>query len=533
MVAGSPKILFSSVFKPFGEADNLYSRVDSKIELWHNQLSKYQGVFSPRVHYPTFGLHLIANNLGVPSTVLDFPTLDRFIQELKKGYDYVGIGSIMPNFQKLKRMTEEVRRHSPKSKIIIGGFCSMIENLDRMLEVDYICRGEGISFMRELLGLSPQFKFKPPDTYSVPRELLGVPIFWGKKDPMIVVGLGCPYGCDFCSPSHFFGKKHIKFLKTGREVYDEIMRMGRLCKTDMFSLMGDDNFLADKKRARELHDLVLAGNRQINLFFFASANLVAEWDPEELAEMGVYAIWIGRESKFAPYSKNNGLELKSLISNLRSVGIKTVLSSILLLDYHDRKTIWEDIEDHLACKPAISQFAFYSPCPGTPLYDRLKEEGRLLTNIPFEEWHAFKQPVFVHPHFSLLEAEKIQEKAYLEEFHRLGPSIVRIIDTELEAYQHLKNSRRPFLRDRAEFLARNFSAYQAVLKASELLVPGPEMKKYVQEVQARLRSVSRGINLLESIEALGLTGFGKIRQWFTARFGDALQPRTRLIHYQG
>jgi len=93
-----PKVLFSSVFKPFAEADNLYSRVDSKIEIFHNQLTKYQGVFSPRVHYSTLGLHAIANNLEVPSVVLDYPTLPRFIQEVKKGYDYVGIGSIAPNF---------------------------------------------------------------------------------------------------------------------------------------------------------------------------------------------------------------------------------------------------------------------------------------------------------------------------------------------------------------------------------------------------------------------------------------------------
>jgi len=104
-MSDSPKILFSSVFKPFAEADTLYSRIDSKIELFHNQITKYQGVFSPRITYHTFGLHCIANNLGVPSVVLEYPTLSRFIQEIQKGYDYIGIGSIGPNLQKVKRMT--------------------------------------------------------------------------------------------------------------------------------------------------------------------------------------------------------------------------------------------------------------------------------------------------------------------------------------------------------------------------------------------------------------------------------------------
>ena len=45
-----PSVLFSSVFKPFAEADTLYRRKDSKIEIYHNQLTKYQGLFSPRAH---------------------------------------------------------------------------------------------------------------------------------------------------------------------------------------------------------------------------------------------------------------------------------------------------------------------------------------------------------------------------------------------------------------------------------------------------------------------------------------------------
>ncbi len=74
--------------------------------MFHNQITKYQGVFGPRVTYHTFGLHTIANNLGVPSVALEFPTLDRFIREIKNGYDYIGIGSIGLNFQTVRRMRD-------------------------------------------------------------------------------------------------------------------------------------------------------------------------------------------------------------------------------------------------------------------------------------------------------------------------------------------------------------------------------------------------------------------------------------------
>ncbi len=532
-MAGSPKILLTSVFKPFGEADNLYSRVDSKIELLHNQITKFQGVFSPRIHYQTFGLHLIAANLDTPSVVLDYPTLPRFIAEVKKGYDYIGIGSIAHNLQKVKRMTEEIRKHSPRTKIVIGGFCACLENIDRILEVDYVCVGEGISFMRELLGQSPEFEFRHPDLCAHTRELLGVPFFWGEYRPVVIVGLGCPYGCDFCSPSHFFGKKHIKFLQTGQQIFDEMVRLEQKYGKETLCLLGDDNFLADEKRARELREVVIKSGKQFTFRIFGTADLVAQWDPVELAEMGVYNIWIGREGKFAPYAKNKRVDLKKLVAELRKVGIGVTLSSILLFDFHTKQNIWEDIEDHLAIVPALSQFAFYSPAPGTPFYDRLKEEGRLLMNIPVEEWHAFKQPVFKHPEFTLREAEQLQQKAYLEDFYRLGPSLVRLIQVDLEAYVTHRNSPNPRMRARVEHFAQNFPLYRALLKASMHLVPKPEMREQVRQALAGLEQASRKTGMIENLEGLALGGFGKVRELRTRLWGDAIQPKTRIYHYPG
>ena len=199
-------VLLSSVFKPFG-VDSIYSRRESKIELYHNQITKAQGVFSLRSLVSTAGLHLIANNIEAPTTVLDFPTLKRFRKELRKGYDYVGIGAIIPNFQKVKKMVEDTRKLSPRSRIVIGGFCAHAPELEKVMDVDYVCVGDGVSFMRDLLGLPEEFKLKHPDVFTDTKEILGVPIF-GSKNPMVIVGLGCSYGCDFCSPSHFFGKRH-------------------------------------------------------------------------------------------------------------------------------------------------------------------------------------------------------------------------------------------------------------------------------------------------------------------------------------
>ena len=74
-----------------------------------------------------------------------------------------------------------------------------------MVEVDYICHGEGISFMRELLGLSLRnSEFHQPEVCSETREVLGVPFFWGDYHPYIIVGLGLPVWVRFLRAQPFF-----------------------------------------------------------------------------------------------------------------------------------------------------------------------------------------------------------------------------------------------------------------------------------------------------------------------------------------
>ncbi len=83
------KLLLTSVFGPYG-VDDAYGRKENIMELFHNQVTREQGVFSPRMNHDSYGLHLMAENLTIPAVVLDFPSQQRFMDEIKKGYDYIG-----------------------------------------------------------------------------------------------------------------------------------------------------------------------------------------------------------------------------------------------------------------------------------------------------------------------------------------------------------------------------------------------------------------------------------------------------------
>lgn len=55
-----------------------------QMELMNNQVTRQQGVHSPRQSYLTFALYLLAENISVPGTVLDFPLWNDFVEELRR-----------------------------------------------------------------------------------------------------------------------------------------------------------------------------------------------------------------------------------------------------------------------------------------------------------------------------------------------------------------------------------------------------------------------------------------------------------------
>lgn len=525
-----PRVLLSSVFKPFAVND-LYSRKESIIELFHNQLTRYQGIYSLRTSYDSYGIHAIGKNLGIPCTVLDYPTQKKFLGEIQKKYDYVGISSIVHNFQKVKWMVEQTRKISPQSKIIIGGFCAGIPDLQKILDVDYVCIGDGISFMRELLGLPGEFEYKNPDISTDFHQLLGVPLGGMLRSPQITVGLGCSYGCDFCSPSHFFGRRHIEFYKSGQSLFEEVLRVSRKFNLNIITFIGDDNFLVDLDRAEELRQCVVKSGRAFSFLIFASADKVIEFGVEKLAEMGTGIIWIGRESRFSDYPKNRNIDMKALVDELRRYGIKTILSSILLLDGHTKENIREDIREHLSCRPAFSQFSHYAPLPRTNLWNRMNDEGRLIPGIPWEEMHAFHEPWFYHPHFTVQEGKDIQEEAYLRDFHELGPSWFRFIETDYEGWKNLRFSDKPHLRTRAELFSRQMGYYKIMLAAMHHLVPTSHMRQLIQDVRHQVEASFGTLHPLHAAAACAVFMIGRYREFMHKHRGDVIQPRTRLVHY--
>ena len=137
------KILLSGVFGPFG-VDDQFGRKENIMELFHNQVTREQGLSSFRFHHRSFGLYFLAENIEGDVTVLDFPSKGAFRKEVRKGYDLIGISFITPNFLKTREMCRIIRELSPDTFILLGGHGTAVEGVEDLLDCDHIIRGEGM-----------------------------------------------------------------------------------------------------------------------------------------------------------------------------------------------------------------------------------------------------------------------------------------------------------------------------------------------------------------------------------------------------
>lgn len=483
----SRKILLTSVCRPLGPE---YGDAPSVgYELLYRQVLRAQGIFSPRTVNIHFGLEYIAENLDAPAVVLQYPSKRELIKELKKGYDYVGVSFLMAVMHKMKEVVALIREHSPHSKIVLGGYGTILKDDVLKPYGDYICREEGVAFFRRLLG-EPEI----PMPYKHPLIVSWLKIFGWKVSGTgkIFAGLGCPNGCDFCCTSHFFSRKHIKLLPTGRDIYAVAERYLDLDPSLVFLIL-DEDFLLNKKRAMEFRECVINGGKKLSIFAFSSIKAISQYTVEEILEMGIDGFWIGYEGTRSNYAKQQGRPIAEILTEFREHGLTVLTSMIVGFDYQTPEVVAEELAGLMKLKPALAQFLIYGPVPGTPFHERVIKEN-LLHDIYTTDKDLFYRradgfrTMMKHPTLSPEQIEDIQRWCFEQDFQRLGPSIYRVLEARLLGYQKLKNSANPILRAKAEYYATELRVAYPVFLAGRLLGPNATVRRWIRDLERRVQA---------------------------------------------
>jgi radical SAM superfamily enzyme YgiQ (UPF0313 family) len=449
------RVLLTSVFGPYAQNDDYGSRKINPMELYHNQVTRFQGAFSLRMFHRSFGLMLIQSNIDAPCTLLDFPTLERFVQEIARNdYDVVGISAIIPNIGKVVKMCQLIRTHLPKAAIVVGGHVTNKEDIEAIVNADHIVRGDGVAWFRRYLGQDVQAPIRHPMAISGNgTRILGVTLKQkpGETAAILIPSVGCPVGCNFCSTSALFGGKghFINFYETGDALFEVMVQQERQLKVKSFFVM-DENFLLHRKRALRLLELMQAHNKSWSLYVFSSARVLQSYTMDQLVGLGISWVWMGLEGKSSGYAKIRNVDTHALVRRLQSHGIRVLGSSILGLEDHRAEDMPQIIEEAVSYGTDFHQFMLYTPNAGTPLYATHKAAGTLLDEAEFSPADAHGQYRFNyrHQHIPAGMEEQFLHRAFQRDFEANGPSLVRLIRTLLTGWQKYRRHSDPRIRDR-------------------------------------------------------------------------------------
>jgi len=518
----SQRVLLTSVCRPLGPAHG--DSVSVSYEVLYGQVTLAQGLFSPRNVALHYGLDYIAANLDTPAVCLHYPSERELVRELETGgYSHVGITFNLPTAHRMRRISELVRRHASGASIVLGGYGAAIPDAELVPYCDAICRGEGVGFMRAVLGEPAR---EPPYDHPLSltdMSLLGAPL---GKSALLFGGLGCPNGCDFCATSHFFQRRHIRLLPTGRHIYDVIRAYLELAPDLNFTVL-DEDFLLNRRRALELRELVQADGLDLDLFCFGSQKALSQYSAEELVEIGVGGVWIGYEGKRAGYDKMQGRPFAELVADLKRHGIIVLCSMILGLDYHTPELLHEEFDELMAMEPTYGQYTIYAPLCGTALAERIEREGRWRARYREDRELRYRYSdgfacLFDHPAIPAEELERLQRWCFEEEFRRLGPSVLRYAEAWEQGYRNLKERTEPALQRRAESLRRRLEQVGAMLPAARVFAPSAMARQRARDLGSRIEG-PRGLRARLKGKLMGAAGVPLAAATAASLKVDALQ----------
>ncbi len=255
-------------------------------------------------------------------------------------------------------------------------------------------------------------------------------IFGGRKYlPLGIVesGRGCKFGCDFCAVSGAY-----KGLYRSKNIEDIV---GAVKNTDKRIIyFADDNFVADFKRTKELCKALTPLG--INWSSHGSINMADDSELlKKLNESGCMNMLIGFESLKTGNLKSMGKSwtianrnYSEAIRKLRDNGITIYATFVFGYNEDIKDDFKRTLDFAIEQKFLFAAFNHLVPYPGTPLYQRLKSEGRLLE----EKWWLSSGYTFGDVAFKPknMTSEELAEGCYdcRKQFYSYGSVFKRMID---------------------------------------------------------------------------------------------------------
>ncbi|MBO8170884.1 MAG: B12-binding domain-containing radical SAM protein [Bacillaceae bacterium] len=212
-------------------------------------------------------------------------------------------------------------------------------------------------------------------------------IFRGKRYlPLALVeaGRGCHFKCDFCAIQSYFNSTQIR--RPYQEIVEEIRILKKQGKKLFFFV--DDNVVSNMEQAKELFRALIP----LKIRWVGQASITCTHDDEFMALLkasGCQGVLIGFESLNPDNLRhmNKGFNaakggFTAALRKLNEYGIRLYATFVFGYDHDKLESFEETVKFCVKHNIYMVAFNHLTPFPGTPLYERLEQEGRLL----YDKW---------------------------------------------------------------------------------------------------------------------------------------------------
>lgn len=307
--------------------------------------------------------------------------------------DIVGITGYLIQMQRVFQIAEEFRRRS-KVVVIGGPLANLLPEVCRP-HCDVLFEGEAEytwpRFLREYRQGRPADHYHETEKIHLPDsplprlDVLRKPYAQG----IVQCTRGCPFTCEFCDIIVMYGRK-MRF-KPVEQVLQEVEAWHRQGIGQLF--FADDNFVGNRPYAKDLlRDLAEWNNRQRRpLSFYTQCSIDMVRDEELLGllrDANFFSVFLGIESPRKESlhetrkTQNERLDMVQAIHKIQSYNLFIWAGMIIGFDNDDLDIFEEQYRFLQEAQIPIVMLSILLAVPGTPLYARLKAEGRLLEPSP-------------------------------------------------------------------------------------------------------------------------------------------------------
>lgn len=271
-------------------------------------------------------------------------------------------------------------------RTVFGGFHATLCPDEAALYADAVVIGEAEGQWDAVIddarhGTLQRF-YRQPDRPDLALTRLNRNIYRGKRYvpiTLIEAGRGCHFRCEFCAVQSYFGATQVR-----RPIDDILREIQESRKRNSFYFFVDDNITSNFDEAKELYRQLA----KYRIRWVSQASINAAHDEEFLdliARSGCQGLLIGFESldretlrmmKKKFNTMGGGYEVA--LKNLRRYNIRLYSTFVFGYDRDTQQTFDTAVEFANHHRFYMAAFNHLTPFPGTPLYERLRKDGRLL-----------------------------------------------------------------------------------------------------------------------------------------------------------